>query len=135
MEYSDATMLSFYQLLGRVFYAAANADGVIRDEEYDALKECVREIWLDIDHTFDAFHTDTAYQIEIVFDYLKEEGGPSTEDVLKELKAFEAEHPSLFSEGIVDLIMDTANKIVSSFAQSNKSEVVYLSQLHFTLRK
>lgn len=135
MEYSDATMLSFYQLLGRVFFAAAQADGVIREEEQEALKKCVRELWLDVDHTFDAFHTDTAYQIEIVFDYLLKEGGQPTEEVLNELKAFKSEHGSLFSPGIVDLIMETTNEIVSSFAQSNKSEVVYLTQLHFILRK
>ncbi len=134
MKSSDSTMLSFYQLLGRVFYAAAQADKVVREEEVETLKKLVREIWLDLEDATDAFNEDAAYQIEIVFDYLLQ-NDLDADSVLQELTDFKNEHSSVFTPEVVEMIMTTTSKIISSFAQTNKSEVVYLSQLHMILRK
>lgn len=65
-------MLAFYRLLGRLFYSVAQVDDVIREEEFKAVKAAVREEWLDFDETFDAFGSDSAFQIEFVFDFLYE---------------------------------------------------------------
>lgn len=134
MNVSDATMMAFYQLLGRVFYAAAQADKMIHEEEVKALKQLVRERWLDVEDSLDAFGTDAAYQIEIVFDYLLQ-NELNSDNVIQELTVFNEEHPSLFTREVVELIMETTTKIISSFAQTNKSEVVFLSQLHLLLRR
>ncbi|MFT6443753.1 MAG: hypothetical protein ACJASQ_000097 [Crocinitomicaceae bacterium] len=132
MELKNTTMTSFYQLLGRVFYAAAQSDKVIRPEEISVLKQTVKDIWLDVENTFDEFNSDSAYQIEIVFDHLLN-NDIVVEDVINELKSFKKIHSSLFTVSIVELIMQTASKIVSSFAKRNKSELVFLSQLRNAL--
>lgn len=134
MKASEQTMISFYQLLGRVFYAAAQADKVVREEEVAAMKKLVRERWLDLEDTDDAFGTDAAYQIEIVFDYHLQ-NDLDADAVIQELTEFKEEHPEIFTPEVVELIMETTTKIISSFAQTNKSEVVFLSQLHLLLRK
>ena len=134
MNVSDATMMAFYQLLGRVFYAAAQADKMIHEEEVKALKQLVRKRWLDVEDSLDAFGTDAAYQIEIVFDYLLQ-NELNSDNVIQELTVFNEEHPSLFTREVIELIMETTTKIISSFAQTNKSEVVFLSQLHLLLRR
>ena len=58
--------IKFYQNLGKLFYAIAAVDKNAREEEYNKLKEIVKSEWLAVDEIEDDFHTDAAYQIEIV---------------------------------------------------------------------
>lgn len=134
MEQKEETMIALYQLIGRIFYAAAQADGVIRDEEVAALKTTVQEIWLDFEDAIDSFGSDAAYQIEIVFDHLLK-NDETIVDIIGEVKNFKQIHSSLFSSELIDLIMRSSYKIVSSFAKRNKSELVFLSQLRMALEK
>lgn len=134
MRMKDETMVAFYQVLGRLFYATAQADKEIRPEEVEAMKKMVNEEWLDVDETFDDFNSDSAYQIEIVFDYLLSHD-EVVEDAIGDLKEFKKIHSSLFTDDMNTLILTTANRIASAFAQKNKSELVFLSQLQLALSK
>lgn len=134
METKDITLVSFYQLLGRVFYATAQADKVIRPEEVSELKQIVKNVWLDADNATDQFNSDAAFQIEIVFDFLLE-NEIIVEGIITQVKYFKSIHTSLFTKNTIELIMKTALGITSSFAKSNKSEVVFLSQLRLALEK
>lgn len=127
-------MVALYQLLGRIFYAAAQADGVVQDEEVAILKSTVRDVWLDFESALDTFDTDAAYQIEIVFDYLYQ-NEVDLDDIFTEVKDFMRIHTSVFNPELVELVMSTSYKIVSSFAKRNKSELVFLSQLRAVLEK
>ena len=64
----DSIMVHFYRVLGRTFYALAKSDKTVREEELEAMKKAVKDNWLDLEDTYDHFHSDSAYQIEIVFD-------------------------------------------------------------------
>jgi len=132
MKQKDETMVALYQLLGRIFFAAAQADNVIREEEIATLKVVVNDVWLDAEDTFDEFNSDSAHQIEIVFDYLLENDGV-VEDVIGELHDFKRIHRSLFTPELIELIMNTVYKIVSSYAKRNKSELVFISRLRMAL--
>ncbi len=132
MRMKDETMVAFYQILGRLFYAAAQADNEVRPEEVEAMKQMVNEEWLDVDETFDDFNSDSAHQIEIVFDYLLSHD-EVVEDAIGDLKEFKRIHSSLFTDEMNTLILTTANRISSAFAQKNKSELVFLSQLQLAL--
>jgi len=132
MEMKDTTMTTFYQLLGRIFYAAAQSDKVVRPEEVATLKTIVKELWLDVDDATDQFNSDAAFQIEIVFDYLVK-NEIIIEDAINELKAYKTIHSAIFTHQIVDLILETTSRIISSFAKRNKSELVFFSQLQFAL--
>lgn len=134
MERKDETMVSLYQTLGRVFYATAQADKTVRPEEISELKNIVKEVWLDLEDTFDEFNSDSAYQIEIVFDHLVQ-NGIVLEDVLRDFAEYKKIHSSLFTPELIELIMQTAYRIASSFAKRNKSELVFLSQLRMVLSK
>ena len=134
MRTKDTTMVAFYQVLGRLFYAAAQADNEVRPEEVEAMKQLVSEEWLDVEETFDDFNSDSAYQIEIVFDYLLS-NDELVEDAIGDLKEFKKIHSSLFTDDMNTLILTTANRIASAFAQKNKSELVFLSQLQLALSK
>lgn len=132
MRSNDTTMVSFYQLMGRVFFAVAQADKRIEPEEVAALKQIVKDAWLEVDDTTDEFDTDAAFQIEIVFDYLLN-NDVIENDVLDDLKEFKSVHPSIFTHRMIELIMETAFKIASSFARRNKSELVFISRLKLLL--
>lgn len=134
MKYTNKTILRFYQVLGKLFYAAAAIDKKIRKEEYEALRKSVKSQWLALDDTFDEFGTDSAYQIEIVFDWLSDKH-PDPGKAIHSLHVFKEKYPELFSEKVNSMILRTASAICTSFATKNKSELVFLSRLERALEE
>lgn len=134
MKPSADTMNTFYQQLGKLFYAIASIDKNIVPQEVEQLKKIVKAEWLPLENTTDAFGTDAAFQIEIVFDYLVKNDSENN-NLIEKFAHFKKEHPSIFTESVNKLIMKTANAIASSFAGLNKSELVFLSQLQIILSK
>lgn len=128
MKPSAETMMAFYQQLGRVFYGVANADGTVRKEEEQKLDELVKNYWVPQENTFDEFHTDSAYQIEIVFSWL-EENDWNKDHILADFKDFTEEHPSLFTSKNRQMIMETAEYIADAFHHMNQKEVKFLTEL------
>lgn len=118
----------FYQNLGRLFYAMAAADKVVRKEEVDTLQEVVRKEWLDPDDGVDAFGTDAAFQIEIIFDWMdahKPDAGASFQTFSEYYK----NHQEFFTDEMEHKILKTAREIGASFRDLNKSELVLMAQL------
>lgn len=134
MTHSENKSIAFYQEIGKVFYAIAAADKVIRKEEIDTLRAVVRSEWLNLDQTFDEFGTDSAYQIEIVFDWFDDKN-VNAAHALDSLQAFKKDHPFFFNPMVNDLILKTASAIISSFNGNNKSELIALSRLESILKK
>ncbi|WP_421811278.1 hypothetical protein [Flagellimonas sp.] len=118
----------FYQSLGKLFYYVAIADHQVRPIEIKRLRKYVRQHWLDVDDVEDEFHTDAAYQIEIVFDWLNGEEKDG-EEYFKEFKEFYKEHHEKFPENIKELIVETAESIAKSFAGKNRSEMLAIFKL------
>ena len=134
MKPSNQTMLRFYQNLGKIFYSIAAVDKTVSSDEITQLKEIVKIEWLPLENTFDSFGTDSAYQIEIVFDWLLENNW-TTDDILYDFESFKKEHPSLFTPAVNALILKTAKTIAASFFGKNKSELVLINQLSSVLSK
>jgi len=132
MKYSNRTILRFYKLLGKIFYAAAAIDKVVRKEELDELRKSVKSQWLALDQTFDEFETDSAYQIEIVFDWLNDKQ-PDPGKAIHSLQLFKKKYPELFNEKVKEMIFQTASAITSSYSAKNKSELVFMSRLERAL--
>ncbi len=118
----------FYQNLGMLFYAVAIADKNVRPVETKRLRKYVRQHWLNVDDFEDEFHTDAAYQIEIVFDWLEGEEKDG-EEYFNEFKEFYKEHPEKFTPKLKDLIVETAENIAKSFAGKNRSEMLIIFRL------
>lgn len=128
MKQSEEIGRQFYQNLGKLFYAIAMADKNVRPKEESRLQQDVRKYWLEMDDLNDEFGTDAAYQIEIVFDWLKNEEKDS-ETYYEEFEDFYKEYPSKFDAATRSLILRTCNDIASSFAGRNKSELILLARL------
>jgi hypothetical protein len=132
MKPSNATMVLFYQQIGKVFYSIAAVDKTVRPEEIEELKKIIQQEWLPLENTFDIFGSDSAYQIEIVFDWLVENEW-DTDQIISDLKLFRTVHSSLFTDRVNALILKTAKAIATSFAGKNKSEHVLNGQLNSVL--
>ncbi len=125
-------MIHFYQQLGKLFYGVALTDKTVRIEEIAKLKEIVKKEWVPIENTFNEFGDDSAYQIEIVFDWLVENDW-NIGKVIPNFKIFRKEHPSLFTPQVNNLILKTAKAIADSFSGKNKSESVLVKELNAIL--
>ncbi|PWG05977.1 hypothetical protein [Polaribacter aquimarinus] len=135
MKPSQQTMISFYENLGKLFYAIAAADNIVEESEFNALKEVVKSKWTKVDAVDDDFHSDAAYQIETVFDWMNNEGFSDSKTCYNEFLDFKNEHPSLFTKEINSLIIKTAGKIAASVANINKSELMLVAKLSLDLKK
>lgn len=118
----------FYQNLGRMFYAIAAADRIVRKEEVDTLKDVVRKEWLKQDDSKDDFGENSAFQIEIVFDWL-DANKPEVEEAFQRFSDFYKEHKELYNSEIKEKIMNASREIASAFRGNNKSELVMLAKL------
>lgn len=93
----------------------------------------MREDWLSLDDFTDRYGTDSANQIEIVFDVLMEYT-KSSEECFDEFKEFYKEHPHAFTEEIKSTAKKTARAVANSFAGKNKSELIILAKLDLLLK-
>jgi hypothetical protein len=121
--------IKFYQNLGKLFYAVAAADRVVREQEIIRLKEIIRQEWLPLDDAVDDFGTDAAYQMQTVFDWLKEHNAEA-DACLKSFKSFMDKHSSLFTVQVMEKIWKTVNSVASAFAGKNKSELIILNKIN-----
>ncbi|MCL5128271.1 MULTISPECIES: hypothetical protein [unclassified Algibacter] len=133
METKTKLTLEFYQHLGKLFYAIAAADKKVHPDEFNKLKELVKLKWLHLDLAEDHYHTNAAYHIEIVFDWLNN-GAYEAETCFHDFVNYKNENPELFTKVIKKLIMKTANAIASSFSGLNKSELIMLAKLEMELK-
>ncbi|MGJ5641359.1 hypothetical protein [Formosa sp. S-31] len=132
---TEKTMTNrFYQNLGKLFYAVAAADKAVKPAEINKLRDIVKTEWLEVDALEDEFHTDAAYQIEIVFDYLNTEAPLDSELCYTAFMDYRKEQAHLFTEDITQLILKTARAIASAFSGLNKSELIMLAKLEKALK-
>lgn len=117
-----------YENLGKLFYAIAAADKVVRKEEILVLDEIVKKEWLPVEDSRDEFGTDMSFQIEVIFDWYRE-NGLSAEAAYQKFETFKKEHEWLFNEEMNNLIWKTANRIAIAFPGQNRSEILMLIRL------
>ncbi len=120
--------LTFYQNLGKLFYAVAASDKVVRASEYDSLKKIIKTEWVHVDDLQDEFGADAAFQIEIIFDWLNDKE-LSAEEAFNDFKNYYNENKHRFSNTIKIMIWNTANTIAGAFSGKNKSELTMLANL------
>ncbi len=126
--------IAFYQNLARLFYAIASIDNNVRDTEYNTLKQLVRDKWLDLEKISDPFGSDTAYQIEIVFDWLDANDDKDAQGCYNTFVEFKQNNKELFTPEINKLILSTAESIADSFSGKNKAEQQLLEKLKNEMR-
>lgn len=133
MEIQEKRDVLFYQNLGRLFYAIAFIDNTVRDEEIETLKKFISSTWVSLDNEPDEYGSDSAFQIEIVFNWLDSEVY-SAQESYDAFKEYYNKHTSLFTELINRRILKTASAIAGAYAGTNKSELILLTQLQLLIK-
>lgn len=113
----------FHLLVGKICYAAAKADKVIKSEEIVKLNDLLMDYW--------AEH----YQMISDEFYRCVNANYDEKEVINDVKIFKELNPQIFNSVMIDQIMQTAYKIVASFSGTNKSEIIFISQLRIALEK
>tara|TARA_R100000935_G_C2749164_1_gene129022 strand:+ start:245 stop:637 length:393 start_codon:yes stop_codon:yes gene_type:complete len=122
------TLEDLYSQLGKLFYAIAASDKMVREEERNTLRIILENEWKNDLVKTGEWEYSAADQIEMTFDWM-ELNQPSAYSVFKEFKDFKNDNEELFTPEIKNMIWKTADGIASTFAGKNKSELVMLSKL------
>lgn len=131
MKTTQKAFRAFYQNIGKIFYAIAAADSIVRDEELNTLKVVVKKEWL-INNNFD---TDIEAIIIDTFNWLHHDNEYDSETCYNSFINYKNENEHEFTEQIKGLILKTAGKIASSFSGENKSELIMLANLSIEFKK
>ena len=135
MSLDKGVSLQFYQNLGKIFYAIAVVDHVVRDEEYTTVIHLVETYWLPEDSVLLSSKSDEKNAIIDTFKWLYEHKEEDADECYKSFISFKKSNPSIFTKNINALILKTVGKIAMSFSGQNKSELILLAKLDFELRK
>ncbi len=122
----------FYQNLGRLFYAIAFIDNTVRPEEIEVLKKFVSSTWTSLDNEPDEHGSDSAFQIEVVFNWLDSEVY-SAQESYDTFANYYTSNKALFTETTKKNITKTASAIANAFSGTNKSELILLAQLNLLI--
>lgn len=117
-----------YENLGKLFYATAAADEEVQKEEIRVLDEIVKKEWQPIEDSKDEFGTDLSFQIEVIFDWYKD-NKLSSECAFQKFVAYKREHDKLFDDHLKSLVWKTACRIAAAFPKKDRSEVLLLIRL------
>ena len=127
--------ISFYQNLGKLFYAFAATDNQVRDEEFKTLKNIINNEWK-LDKSYDINFKDSSNCIIVdTFKWLHNDNEYNAEICYTSFVNFKKAHEDFFNKKVNSLILKTAGKITASFSGQNKSELIMLAKLNIELNK
>ena len=131
----EINTIKFYQNLGKLYYAIAASDKVVREEELDKLNETVKKVWLTSNLVRDDVKAEAEHSIINTFKWLNKDNEYDAETCFNSFISYKKENEQLFTEDLKLLILKTANVIASSFSGINKSELIMLAKLNLELKK
>ncbi|EGV43898.1 hypothetical protein BZARG_2381 [Bizionia argentinensis JUB59] len=135
MNIDSNTTLEFYQNLGKLFYAIAAADNVVRDEEIKKVEELVKEYWIHKNITPLVSKNISEQIIMSTFNELNKFKSYNTNDCFSSFISFKKQNEFMFTSKLNSLILKTVGKISASFSGQNKAELIMLARLNIELKK
>ncbi|AXG70757.1 hypothetical protein KORDIASMS9_03003 [Kordia sp. SMS9] len=134
MDVTSQTAVVFYQHLGKLFYAMALADKKIKKEEFQAMKKEIALLSLSENYTITDAEIDIEHHITSTFKILYFEKATS-QACFDDFVTFKRKYESLFTPSIKKAILKIAGKILASFSNVNKSELMLLAKLSIEFKK
>jgi hypothetical protein len=134
MNAEEHKIISFYQHLGKLFYAIALADKKIKKVEFEMLKKQISLLNVNENLIATAPEIDIEHHITSTFAilYIEETAAKTCFD---DFITFKKTYESLFTPSLKNSILKIAGKIASSSANLNKSELMMLAKLSIELKK
>ncbi len=129
MNRAKDVTVSFFQNLGKLYYAIAAADKKVTKEEYNALLKLINNEWERIETDIDVkYHIISTFQSLYLDDY-------KAQTCFDAFITFKKNNEILFTNAIKKQILKTAGSIASSFSNQNKSELIMLATLSIEFKK
>jgi hypothetical protein len=125
---------TFYSEVGKLLYAVAKADGHIRKNEYEKLKNIVTQRLAPSEMHNDKHGTDTAYYAEFEFDYL-EENEIDAEAAFNSFLAFIEKHKTAITPELLDRINKSVQELAGSYRGITSSESTILTTLKKEMKR
>ncbi|MGB0805182.1 MAG: hypothetical protein ACPGRC_00740 [Salibacteraceae bacterium] len=123
---------NFYAEVGKLLYALAKADGSITTEEIKAIHKMVLKDLVPLESSTDEFGTDSAFYVEMEFDYLNEK--LYDEDVaFNSFIDYVEDHYSAFDDQLKQAVYNVANTLTNSFHETNIKDHYMIEKLKTVL--
>jgi len=111
---------NLYEVLGKLFYSAASADGIVHESEKEKLQLLLQNNWKPLENSADEHGTDLSNHIEFAFDF--EETETINHKGLEEFEDFYRQNKNEFTPEIKDNILRTIHAINMAYYGENKKE-------------
>ena len=109
---------NFYSEVGKLLYALAKADGSIASEEIMAIHKLVLEDLVPLESSTDEFGTDSAFYVEMEFDYLNE-NFYDPEVAFNSFIDYVEDHYTAFDDNLKEVVFKVAETLTNSFHETN----------------
>ena len=119
---------NFYSEVGKLLYALAKADGSITSEEINAIHKLVLDDMIPLESSTDEFGTDSAFYIEMEFDYLNE-NFYDPDLAFNSFIDYVNEHYSAFNETLKLAVYNLANRLTMSYHETNIKDHYMMEKL------
>lgn len=109
---------NFYSEVGKLLYALAKADGNITEEEIKAIHKLVLNDLVPLEDSTDEFGTDSAFYVEMEFDYLNE-NFYDPDVAFDSFVEYVEEHYTAFDDNLKQAVYRVAETLTNSFHETN----------------
>ncbi|QHI35640.1 hypothetical protein IMCC3317_09860 [Kordia antarctica] len=134
MDSKQHLAISFYQHLGKLFYAIALADKKIKKVEFEVMKKHISLLNMEENLIAIDIKINIEHQITSTFNMLYFEE-TDAQTCFNDFVTFKRTYESLFTASLKNTILKIAGKIASGFSNINKSELMMLAKLSIELKK
>jgi hypothetical protein len=124
--------IQFYKELGKLLYAIANADGMIREKEVAGLQKIIAEELVPQEVEVDEYGVNDAWYTEYEFEEL-EENAADVETAFNHFVNYYKEHRSEINQEMKVNCMRVAEKAAQNFVNMDHFEKFYLKKLRHEL--
>ena len=127
-------VVTYFDGLGKLFYAIAAVDKKIEPEEIAIINELIEDYWTDCDALEGFTARDPAYQIAATFENLCNEGTPSS-FAYEAFKKVYKEHKIFFTKSVKYTALLTVEAIAQAFEDINKAELGLVTKLKLLFKE
>lgn len=122
----------FYSEVGKLLYAIAKSDGVIAIEEIKKIHQLVIKDLVPLESSTDEFGTDSAFYVEMEFDYLNEKMY-DPDMAFNSFIDYVEEHHGAFDIKMKTAVFNVANRLTQSFHETNIKDHYMMEKLKVVL--
>ena len=109
---------NFYAEVGKLLYALAKVDGSISKEEIETVHQLVLKKLVPLETSTDEFGTDSAFYVEMEFDFLNE-NFHDPETAFDSFMNYFKEHYTAFDNHLKEVVFQVSEILINSYHNTN----------------